>query len=118
VKGLSILDWPRFEHQKGPFILGEADERFAERRTRDKEELWRYVQTYWTRNLGALLETLRAVKASAVRRATVTGLVEDGLWERRAWLPAALLGESLWDPDQAAAEILRKVSLAQDVSFA
>jgi hypothetical protein len=118
IKGLSILNWLTFEHQKGPFILGESDARFMERRARDKEVLWRYVQANWVKNIGSVLACLQAVKKSNVKRSTVTGLVEDGLWEERAWLPAALLGEAMWEPDQEPAELVRRVSLAQDVSFA
>jgi hypothetical protein len=118
VKGLSILPWPDFEHQKGPFILGESDERFIRQRARNKEFLWRWVQAQWVRNLGAVIASLRAVKTAPARRTTVLGLVEDGLWEERSWLPVALLAEAMWEPGQDAAELVRRVSLTRDVSFA
>lgn len=114
VKGMTNLDWETFEHQPGRFILGESDPEFVARRTQDKVPRWRYVEMEWRKNLICLVETVNAVTAASPARSSVFGLVEDGLWEERMWLPVALLAEVAWNPNVAPEELVRKVAATDD----
>lgn len=114
IKGMTTLDWTIFEHQKGPFILGETKESFIEDRTREKMALWKYIQAYWVRNLECVLDTVRVIAREKPGPASVCALVEDGIWERYMWQPVALCAQALWNPFDLPSEIIRKVSLAND----
>lgn len=114
VKGLSILHWPTNEHQRGTFVMGETNEGFIRNRAIEKEELWKYNQTWWIKNIKYVLDTFRLIKNRNTGKVSIVGLVEDGIWEEHMWSPVALLAESLWNPDEEADELVRKVSLVRD----
>jgi hypothetical protein len=117
VKGGSILPWPEFEHQKGPFVLGQGSRRQMGRHAEEEKQLYRYNQAYWMKNLDLVLQAMAAVAASPAFNRNVTGLFEDCLWEVHPWAPAALLAESLWNPHREAGEIIRLVSMSGDAYF-
>jgi len=114
LKGMRSLSWPTFEHQLGPFVLGRADRDFIRRRAAKVARRWKHVEMGWRQNLFAVCDTVRAALAAGPARLTVTGLVEDGLWERRMWLPPCLLAEVLWDPGEKPEAILAKVAATRD----
>jgi hypothetical protein len=118
VKGCITLDWPTFEHQKGPFILGEASESFKESRVGEQKIFWKYIQTYWIKNLKYMLGSMRIVAKKDIKRVSVSTLIEDGMWEERMWLPGILSAEGMWDPFEEPETIMEKVMLAKDTFFA
>lgn len=118
IKGMPTLHWPTFEHQKGPFVLGESHPRFIRNRSREKEELWRYKQTYWVNNLDCVTRVMASIAQGRAFRKCVTGLLEDGMWEDRMWLAGALLAEAMWNPFEPPDELLRKVMLTGEAAFA
>jgi hypothetical protein len=118
VKGCITLDWPSFEHQKGPFVLGEAAQSFKENRVEEKRSYWKYIQTYWIRNYECMLRTMRIIAGKDIKRRSASTLIEDGMWEEHMWLPGALSAEGMWDPYRGADEIIEKVMLTKDIYFA
>lgn len=114
LKGMINLDWSAFENQKGPFILGEAKQSFVKSRAREKEALWKYVQTYWLKNLEYVQNTIKAVNDNNPKKVSIEALVEDGLWEENMWLPVTLFAELLWNPYRPLEELVAKVMLASD----
>lgn len=118
VKGGSILPWPRFEHQKGPFILGTGERRAMARHAADEETLYRYNQAQWMKNLDCLLRGIRAVAEGQAYQRLVQGLFEDSLWELKPWVPGALLAEAMWNPNRAADDIVALVAQSDDAHFA
>ncbi|MBN2557791.1 MAG: hypothetical protein JXB33_03435 [Clostridia bacterium] len=117
-KGLTCLDWTNFEHQKGRFLLGRESGQTIEKRAAEKAEYWNYVQAYWLRNAGLVLETIRRLSQSLDGRITIEALVEDGLFEERPWFPAALLAEMLWDCDAGLNELMCNAALTAGEVFA
>ncbi len=116
-KGMSMLDWPGFEHQKGAFILGESKEELIKDKTREKEFIWKYTQAYWTKHLRYALEMAKSIKESGVRQTSAAMLVEDGLWEGRQWGPVAMFAEAAWNADANAEDIIEKLMLTRDAAF-
>ncbi len=118
LKGICSLYWPEFEPQKGPFILGESDKAFRKKRAGEIKPYIRYEQSFWLKNLAAAQEVVKAAVRSSAKRLTVTSLVEDGLWEEKQWLPAALMAETLWDPYEKPEDTVFKVASAAGADFA
>jgi hypothetical protein len=113
-----VINWYEFEHQKGAFIMGETKKRFIRNKAMDASPAWQHDQTCWLKNLECHMQTIRLVTGKELERLNITGLVEDGLWEDRMWLPVALFAESLWNPHQSATELIACVAMAKDVHYA
>lgn len=113
LKGQVCLDWDRFEHQKGPFLLGCESKKKIRARMEALRPQWHDVQSYWLENLGQCRRALQHLKGAAVY-----ALVEDALLEEACWYPVALYAELLWRPDAPDAEVLRRVAQRTDVTMA
>jgi hypothetical protein len=116
LKGMTSLYWRVFEHPLGPFVMGRADRDFIRRRAAEVAPRWKQVEVGWRRHLGAVCRTVRAALSGRPGRLTVTGLVEDGMWEERMWLPPCLLAEVLWDPRERPESIVARVSATRDAA--
>ncbi len=114
LKGMPNLDWSTFEHQLGPFVMGRADRDFIRRRAAAAARRWKPIELGWRKNLHAVCRVIQAAVAARPARLTITGLVEDALWEDRMWLPPCLLAEALWNPDEGPQQILAKVAGTRD----
>lgn len=115
-KGLTMLNWLTFEHQKGPFVLGEADETFQRQYDEEHTFIWQYANDYWARNLDVVLDTMSAVETENCAKPPVMSvLLEDGAWECAVQSAGALFAEAAWNPFRSAQEILEKVGLAREV---
>jgi len=113
-KGWTNLDWrSEFEHH-GPFILGERDPGFIQRRLRDRQPHWDRVNDTWLKNYPIAVRFYREILESGPPRVTVTGLVEDGLLEARIQSSVALFAETIWDPFRDESEILRRAMIPRD----
>jgi hypothetical protein len=116
LKGMPNLNWATFEHQLGPFFLGRADRDFVRRRAEGLEARWKQVEHGWRKNLPSVCRVIRAALAARPAKLTLTGLVEDALWEQRMFLPPCLLAEAMWNPYERPEDILAKVSATRDAS--
>jgi hypothetical protein len=118
MKGLRNLNWSKFEHQKGTYILGEAKESLVKAKALEASGFWRHIQANWVRNLDCVLKTIKTITEKERKRLSIVALVEDGLWEEHMWCPVALYAEALWNADEDPEEIIRKVSRTADAYFA
>ncbi len=113
-KSMAQLDWGRFEHQSGPFMLGEASGETIRRRKRETDRIWHYIQAEWLAHGGLCLDTVRRF---AGRCGEIYNLVEDAVFERDIPLPVALFAECLWDPSRDWTDILRDTAQREDVAL-
>lgn len=113
LKGQVCLDWDKFEHQKGTFLLGQETRATIQNRLAAIRCQWHDVQSYWLKNIGLCQETLQHLPG-----AKVYALVEDALLEECCWYPVALYAQLLWTPDLPVGELLQKVAQRSDVTFA
>ena len=109
LKGMMNLDWHAFEHFTAPYILGERTAAYIERRTGEKERLWKYVQAGWMKNLPLVQKTVSCI-ARGSASPIVEALVEDGMLESRIMLPTALYAALLWEPDRDITELLEETA--------
>lgn len=114
LKGQVCLDWDRFEHQKGPFLLGCESREKARARGGAIRAQWHDVQSYWLAHVGQCRRTLQHLQGACV----VYDLVEDALLEEACWYPVALYAQLLWTPDLPDGELLRRVAQRADVTLA
>jgi hypothetical protein len=63
LKGLTCLDWTIFGHQKGCFVLGSESVRTISERHSPKTGYWRHVNSWWLRNAGYVLESVKLINA-------------------------------------------------------
>jgi len=115
LKGQLCLDWTRFEHQKGPYLMGCRSAASFSAREREVSELWHYVQSRWMENGTVCQHTIAQL---ARHHAQVYALVEDGLLEAGAWLPVALYAQMLWAPEEPFPALLRRTAARTDVRMA
>jgi hypothetical protein len=105
-KGWTTLRWEsEFEHH-GPFIIGERAHEFIYDRLEERQPRWDYVNAKWAENYPAALRFYREIRNATSAPMSVVGLIEDGLFEERIQMSAALLGEMLWNPRRDEKDIL------------
>ena len=114
IKSMTNLDWSKFIHQPGKFVLGEYPSKLICKLAQGKEPRWKFVEIEWRQYLAYLIDVIKTIVSADPYRSSVIGLVEDGLWEERMWFPVALLAEVAWNPDLEAEKIIRKVSATED----
>lgn len=113
LKGQICLDWNRFEHQKGPYILGCEPSETKQALLTQRQLQWHDVQSFWLKNLDICRQMI-----CHLRSAAVYDLVEDALLEHTCWFPVALYAQLLWTPDDPVEEILQRVAQRPCVTFA
>ncbi len=99
LKGMTKLDWHKFENQLGSYIMGENDTRFIGKRSEMKEKIWRNIQSYWIENSEYAQKIISDIAKYTRGTASVQMLVEDGCFEDGVFFPVALCSELMWSPD-------------------
>lgn len=112
-KGQVCLDWTDFEHQTGPFIMGENPERADVRRDLGRK-IVKQNQSWWFENADCVAKIVQIMGADA----DLSDLFEDGLLEEHIWFTAALYAEILWTGGKDTTRSIQKVSERGNVVFA
>lgn len=118
IKEMTKLDWSTFKHIEGPYVMGEATDEYIKWRVGQTERRWRQMQSGWIENADQLLKNVRIMKDAKGGDLCAVALVEDGLFERNAYLPVALYASALWNPDRDEKELLTEVAHWSNVKFA
>ena len=116
LKGMICLDWTTFVHRTAPERIGEASEAAIAQRQPMARRIMRLVQSSWLTNGGAMLDTVRQLAVH--EDCQILALLEDGLFDRQIWFPAALFAAALWDCGQSIDQLIRETALRPDVVFA
>ena len=117
LKGLLKLDWSRFEHIKGSFILGERSREFIKERAEMKNRIWRGVQANWLKNAEYYRKTVSLISKNQ-NAPIIEALVEDSMFENEIMFPVALYSEILWNPEEQIGDIISRVAMNPFVKFA
>jgi len=117
LKGLTKLDWYKFEHPTGPYYIGVCSERKAAERIARKKDIWRFLEAYWLANADYANRMVRVIKESTDGNCCLTALVEDGMFEKRIHYPVALLAEMLWNTEADTNELISSVALRDYITF-
>ncbi|MBO5223234.1 MAG: hypothetical protein J6C23_01815 [Clostridia bacterium] len=110
LKGMSTLNWAIFEHQTGPYVMGEHSQLYVEKRGEEKRKLWRLFQSEWLNKKHFFKDVIQHVLKTRDGNVCMQLLVEDGLLEYKVWLPVALACEMLWQADLTDEELVERVS--------
>lgn len=113
LKGMTALDWSTFVHQPGPFVIGEYEKEFVDKKAEEKRPIWKYIQSWWIKNAEYAKKMISLYDENTI----VGALVEDGCFEKYAWYPVALYAQMLWDKSRDAEDILCEIGLMPDVYF-
>lgn len=117
-KGFTKLDWGAFTHPVGQYYLGKSSEYLMDNRIHRKNNIWRYVQAYWLRNADKAYEMIKLMCDLKDGNLYITGLVEDGMFEKNIMYPVALYGEMLWDCNADVKDMMAAVALRNYITFA
>ena len=113
-KGNMVLDWDRFVHQCGPFILGEASQAIIEHDREMLKPIWRHFQSQWhTQGIHAY-NMAKHIAESTNGNMTV-GIA--GQFAGGHWFCEALCAQILWECDKPYDGILSKVTKRRCVDF-
>ena len=113
-KGMLKQDWPKFEHQAGPFILGNSSKEVIKKDMELFTPIWRYLQNEWFKN-GDLAHTLANAcldAATADLNFCIASHIAD-----TPWYPLALCAELFWDPTLPYADTVARVTRRKFVEF-
>ena len=104
-KGWTTLKWRDFH---GPYVLGEGDAGSIRALLRQRESMRKFLERRWLQHYPKAASFYRELLDLKPAGTLVTGLVEDGMIEEAIPLSVALFAETLWDPFEDDAGILRR----------
>ena len=117
-KGLTKLDWSKFEHMDSSGFVGVSSKLMKADRVVRKSKIWRYLQAFWLINADKALEMVKVMSEAKDGNLCITALIEDGMFEENIMYPAALFSEMLWDANADIKELMSEVALRSYVDFA
>lgn len=117
-KGMTTLDWTRFEHHEGPFLLGERSVRSKAAKTAERAADWKLLQAYWLRNADAMHKVVSLLNQKKNGDYSAQLLIEDGMLEEKIFFPAAVAASLLWNTDRKMEDLLCETALCPDICFA
>lgn len=114
LKGMTVLDWTRFVHQSGPYILGGNDDSVREHDKKLRYGARRLFASEWTVNGSYALEFVKTAKANETGDIDfcVAASLDGGIR-----LPESLCAEMFCDPDRSFDEILRVTEAKPRLTF-
>lgn len=113
-KGFMTLDWSRFVHQKGPFVLGGSSPRVIQHDIEMLKPIWRRLQSGWLQNGEYAYKMAQHIFEHGNKKVTI-GMA--GQFAGGTWFPEALCAQILWECDKPYAEIFNKVSKRRSVDI-
>lgn len=105
IKGMTTLDWSKFQYHTSAYKIGCAESDFIKTRQSEKNKKWETLTKGWIENLEYARKIIEVI-ADAQNEASVFALVEDGMFENEIKLPSALFTELLNDPDRCTEDIV------------
>lgn len=98
IKGMTTLDWSKFEYHSEPYFIGEKSEDFIVNRLNELKPKWDKIADSWEKNYSYYNEIIKMIK-SLKSDAYIYGLIEDGMFEAEIpkaaqMLSAGVLNES------------------------
>jgi hypothetical protein len=105
-KGWIQMRWQTESEPHGAFIIGQRAGEFIRNRLEERQPRWDYVNAKWIANYSVAMRFYSGMRAITPAPITVVGLIDDGMFEERIQVSAALLGEMLWNPNRGEKAVL------------
>jgi len=115
-KGWVCLDWTHEFENHESFILGERSGWAVRERLEVRRRHWELVNAMWLKEYKTAIHYYREILKSHKGPLTVTGLVEDGMFESEIPSSVALFAATLWDPGRPEEETLCEACTAAAVA--
>lgn len=114
-KGMMTMDWSKFEHQSGPFIMGMASDELIENDREMLRPIWKYFQTEWMTAGKQVWDFTRRICGMTNGRINlcIAGALDGGIW-----FPEALCAELMWNSDESYESIVDRVGKKPCVTMA
>lgn len=106
-KGNMVLDWFKFKHQSGPFVLGCASEEIKQHDLEMLKPSWRHYQSDWFLNGKYAYDMTKHIAETKKDDVTI-GMA--GMFAGGIWFSEMLCAQILWECDRSYDEIVNKVS--------
>lgn len=105
-KGVMMLDWCNFVHQRGPYILGENASEIAAHDKSIRANAWRIFSANWMQNGKYVWDMLRFIKTNKLGDVNMcfAGTLDGGIY-----LPFALCAQMFRTLDKDYSETLNRV---------
>lgn len=113
-KGNMVLDWDRFVHQCGPYIMGEASQEIIKHDIEMLKPIWKHFQSQWYKEGHYAYDMAKYIAKETDGKMTV-GIA--GQFAGGHWFSEALCAQILWECDKPYDEILDKVTKRRCVDF-
>ena len=113
LKGFMTVNWEMFEHQKGPYIMGDNSTAIQKADQELRKPIWKMFESEWLQYGGYALRLVQEVFKMTNGNVNISMVCEDG--GGTIPLPCALFAEMVFDPQQEYGELMRKVSYRQAI---
>lgn len=92
IKGMTTLDWSKFEYHTEPYFIGEKSEEFIDDRLKEIKPKWNKISDGWEKNYRYCREITEIIKSKRTD-AYIYGLIEDGMFEAEIPQAAQMLSD-------------------------
>lgn len=113
LKGFMTVNWEMFEHQKGPYIMGDNSTAIQKADEEMRKPIWKMFESEWLQYGNYALDLIQEVYKMTGGNVNITMVCEDG--GCTIPLPCALFAEMVFDPEQEYGDLLRNVSYRQAI---
>lgn len=106
-KGMMTMDWTKFEHQCGPYVLGRAADELIQDDINMLTPIWKYFQAEWMKSGKYVWDFTRCVNEIGGGNVNlcIAGALDGGIW-----FPEALCAELMWNCDEDYQQIIERVA--------
>ena len=113
-KGMMTMDWTKFSHQSGPYVMGMASDEIIEHDIKMLSPIWKNFQSEWMECGRHVVKMTRSIKEKYGKNVNlcIAGALDGGIW-----FPEALCAEIMWNADEEFEEIRERVSKRPCVKF-
>lgn len=117
LKGLCCLEWDEFEYQLGRFPMGVYQNFQTERKYQALRKFWRRVNALWLKNGDKAQDVIEVIRKEKQGNTMIQALIEDGAFEEKINLSAAIMAELMWDSDKPFDDIVYAACLMPDIEL-
>ena len=106
-KGVMMLDWMKFIHQSGPYVMGENHAAVADHDRQIRANGWRMFSAQWQHNGRRVQQMLRHINEN---KKSDVNMCLAGTFDGGIYLPMALCAQMYWSNGEDFSEIAKKVA--------
>lgn len=106
-KGMMTMDWTKFVHQSGPYVMGRGADGLIQNDVNMLKPIWKYFQAEWMKDGKYVWEFTRFVNKIGGGNVNlcIAGALDGGIW-----FPEALCAELMWSSEEEYQAIIERVA--------